>query len=85
MKVNNRNNERYEIYSSNKDAKTTVCYYHVTYVFQSYVSIVDFEQLNTDWVTFVTEFYTTKLRIFLKCSFVLTCKVIYGNWFILLL
>ena len=35
FKVNDRNTERYEICSINKDAKTTVCYYHVTYAFQS--------------------------------------------------
>ena len=30
FKINNRNTERYEIWSINKDTKTTVCYYHFT-------------------------------------------------------
>ena len=35
FKVNNRNAERCEIYSINKDTKTTVCYYHVTFQSES--------------------------------------------------
>ena len=35
----------------------------------SSVSIVDFEQTNTDWVTFVTNCHTIQSRIFLKYSF----------------
>ena len=45
----------------------------------SCVSIVNFEQANTDWVTLVTKRHTIQLRIFLKCSLFLSCKVIHGQ------
>ena len=45
----------------------------------SSVSIVDFEQANTDWATFITKYHTIQLRIFLKGSLFLSCKVIYGQ------
>ena len=43
------------------------------------VSIVDFEQANTDGVTFITKCHTIQLRIFLKDSLFLSCRVIYGQ------
>ena len=39
--------------------------------------LFDIEQANTDWLTFITKCHTMQLRLFLKCSLVLSCKVIY--------